>query len=92
MVEWRKKGNKVEAIKMLDQSLNLHIAQTKTASSNIEFYIRLNADFLMQLAQEYLIHCGLKPKITSAGPPKHLIKAIKLLENVTKQNTAMLEA
>ena len=46
----------------------------------------------MQLAQEYLIHCGLKPKITSAGPPKHLIKAIKLLENVTKQNTAMLEA
>ena len=26
MVEWRKKGNKNEAIKMLDQSLNLHIA------------------------------------------------------------------
>jgi len=50
----------------------------------MDFYIRLNADFLMQLAQEYLVHCGAKPKITSAGPPKHLIKAIKLLENVTK--------
>lgn len=69
---------------MLDSSLNLHIAQTKLASNNIDFYIRLNADFLMQLAQEYLVHCGVKPKITSAGPPKHLIKAIKLLENVTK--------
>ena len=46
----------------------------------------------MQLAQEYLLHCGVKPKITSAGPPKHLIKAIKLLENVTKQNSALSEA
>jgi hypothetical protein len=50
----------------------------------MDFYIRLNADFLMLLALEYLGHCGVKPKITSAGPPKHLIKAIKLLENVTK--------
>ena len=55
-------------------------------------YIRLNADFLMQMAQEYLVHCGVKPKLTSAGPPKHLIKAIKLLENVTKQNSALAEA
>jgi len=46
----------------------------------------------MELAQEYLVHCGAKPKISSAGPPKHLIKAIKLLENVTKQNIALTEA
>ena len=70
---------------MLDTSLNLHIQQTKTATTNLDFYIKLNADFLMELAQEYLVHCGAKPKVTSAGPPKHLVKAIKLLENVTKQ-------
>lgn len=29
LVEWRKKGNKTEAIKQLDNCLNLHIAQTK---------------------------------------------------------------
>ena len=46
----------------------------------------------MELAQEYLVHCGAKPKITSAGPPKYLIKAIKLLENVTKQNNALTQA
>jgi len=39
-----------------------------------------------------LVHCGSKPKISSAGPPKHLVKAIKLLENVTKQNSALTEA
>ena len=91
-IEWRLKGNKTEAIRLLDTALNLHIQQTKTAINNLDFYIKLNADFLMELAQEYLVHCGSKPKITSAGPPKHLVKAIKLLENVTKQNAALTQA
>ena len=79
-------------MKLLDQALNLHITQTKTSSSNIDFYIRLSADFLLQLAQEYLIHCGSKPISPNQSPPKHLIKAIKLLENVTKQNQGLTEA
>ena len=82
----------MEAIRLLDTSLNLHIQTTKTSTTNLEFYIKLNADFLMELAQEYLVHCGTKPKVTSAGPPKHLVKAIKLLENVTKQNSALAQA
>lgn len=49
-LEWRMKGNKVEAIRLLDTSLNLHIQQTKTATTNLDFYIKLNADFLMELA------------------------------------------
>jgi hypothetical protein len=44
------KGNKTEAIKMLDQCLNLHIQQAKQATNNMDQYIRLNADFLMQMA------------------------------------------
>jgi hypothetical protein len=27
----------------------------------MDFYIKLNADFLMELAKEYLAHCGAKP-------------------------------
>lgn len=34
----------------------------------------------------------MKPKVSAAGPPKHLVKAIKLLENVTKQNSALAQA
>jgi len=79
-------------VKLLDQALNLHITQTKTHTSNIDFYIRLSADFLLQLAQEYLVHCGSKPISASQQPPKHLIKATKLLENVTKQNQGLTEA
>jgi len=84
IITWRHKQNKHDAIKLLDQALNLHITQTKTHTSNIDFYIKLSADFLLQLAQQYLIHCGNKPISASMGVPKHLIKAIKLLENVTK--------
>jgi hypothetical protein len=50
LIEWRKRGNADQAIKLLDQALNLHIAATKQASGNLEFYIKLNADFLMELA------------------------------------------
>ena len=61
ILEYRKKGNRDGAIRLLDQSLNLHITSTKQVQSNIEFYIKLNADFLMELAKEYLAHCGAKP-------------------------------
>lgn len=44
----------------------------------------------MQLAQEYLVHCGSKP--IPGPPPKYLIKAIKLLENITKQNCGLTDA
>ena len=50
LIEWRKKSNAEQAIKLLDQALNLKIAATKQASGNLEFYIKLNADFLMELA------------------------------------------
>ena len=46
----------------------------------------------MQLASEYLIHCGSKPIGNGQQPPKYLIKAIKLLENVTKQNCGLTDA
>jgi tetratricopeptide (TPR) repeat protein len=89
---WRHKQNKEQAIRLLDQALNLHITQTKSSQSNIDFYIRLSADFLLQLAQEYLVHCGSKPLAQNQTTPKYLVKATKLLENVTKQNQGLTEA
>lgn len=86
IITWKHKSKKEAAIKLLDQSLNLHITQTKNSTSNIDFYIKLSADFLLQLAQQYLVHCGNKPVEPNMGIPKHLTRALKLLENVTKQN------
>jgi hypothetical protein len=47
IIAWRHLHNKEKAIKLLDQALNLHITQTKTHTSNLDFYIKLSADFLL---------------------------------------------
>jgi Tfp pilus assembly protein PilF len=47
---------------------------------------------MLELAKEYLTHCGSKPIANISQPPKYLIKAVKLLENVTKQNCGMTDA
>ena len=39
-----------------------------------------------------MVHCGSKPIGSNVAPPKYLIKAIKLLENVTKQNCGLTDA
>jgi tetratricopeptide repeat protein 21B len=92
IIEWRRRMNQDSAINSLNQTLNLHITNTKSYSGNLSFYIHLNADFLISLAQEYLVHCGSKPDPSQTTPAKHLVKAIRLLENITKQNTGMTNA
>lgn len=54
MIEWRKNKNRENACKLLDSCLNLHVTSTKEVPPGFDFYIKLNADFLMELAKEYL--------------------------------------
>lgn len=84
MIKWKKYGDKEQSVKCLDQCLNLHITATREIPAGFEFYTKLNADFLMELAKEYLQHVGEKPLPKSEPIPKYLAKAIKLLENVIR--------
>jgi len=53
----RKKGSSQDvSVKLLDQCLNLHITSTREHAIGFEFYTKLNADFLMEMAKEYLEH------------------------------------
>jgi tetratricopeptide repeat protein 21B len=92
MIEWRKNRNRDASIKLLDQCLTLHVTATKEIPAGFDFYIKLNADFLLELAKEYLQHCGDKPIASADKPPRYLQKAIKLLENITRQNSGLSEA
>jgi len=47
IIEWRRRMNQDQAITYLNQTLNLHITNTKAYSGNLSFYIHLNADFLI---------------------------------------------
>lgn len=46
--------------KLIDEALRLHIALTKTLTPGYDFYIKLNPDFLVTIAQMYLRNMSTK--------------------------------
>jgi len=49
-----------------------------------DFYTKLNPDFLLEMAKEYLQHVGLSPLPIGVKAPSHLVRGTKLLETITK--------
>lgn len=92
MISARKARPKDATIKLLDQCLNLHITDTKEVPAGFEFYTKLNPDFLLELAKEYMKHAGVKPLPKSEEVPRYMNKAIKLLENIIRQYPINSEA
>lgn len=92
MIRRRQNASVDETVKLFDQSLNLHITSTRQFDMGFEFYTKLNADFLMELAREYMDHSNNKPIPRGAQLPRYLSKAIKLLENVLRQYPVISEA
>eukprot|EP00826_Nyctotherus_ovalis_P013769 TRINITY_DN1376_c0_g6_i1.p1 TRINITY_DN1376_c0_g6~~TRINITY_DN1376_c0_g6_i1.p1 ORF type:complete len:1241 (-),score=463.36 TRINITY_DN1376_c0_g6_i1:317-4039(-) len=93
MILFRRDNNLTESLGLLNETLQLHVAEAKTATVGFDFYIKLNPWFLMELAQEYLRHSPASKKFNSSdGLPTYLTKGIKLLEMVTKQTPGIIEA
>ena len=44
----------MEAIKCLDESLKIHIMQSKNINTDLKFYIKLDPNFLMCLSESYI--------------------------------------
>ena len=47
-------------MKYIDEALKMHITLTKSLVPGFDFYIKLNPDFLLSLAQVYLSCVGMK--------------------------------
>lgn len=92
MVTWRQEKNRALAIEQLDGALSLHVSQSKSLAPGYDFYTKLNPDYLLELAKEYLQHVGLNPLPPGAKPPPYLTRGIKLLETVTKQIPGIIES
>lgn len=92
LIAWRKDQDKKEALRLLDEALSLHVESSKQLSPGYEFYTRLNPDFFLEIAKEYLQHVGLTPLTPATKPPYYLIRGTKLLETLTKQIPGMIES
>ena len=79
-------ANLQEANRALDDAIKLHLAQQKKVSQNLQYYLVLNPDFLLTLANEMLYHSDfnlgqIMDKVQNPITPTHLIKkCAKLIE------------
>jgi tetratricopeptide repeat protein 21B len=84
--------------KALDDSLKLHIKLQKQLPQNLNFYVELNPDYLLSLANEFLYHSDftlsqIKDRILNPTTPTHLVrKATKLLETTIKKVPGLIPA
>lgn len=91
LLKWRKDQDKKEALRLLEETLSLHIAASKQMSPSLEFYSKLNPDFLLEIVREHLQYLGLKPLSKTSKAPPYLVRAGKLLETITKQIPGIIE-
>jgi tetratricopeptide repeat protein 21B len=92
MIAWRRDHDRKQALKILDEALTLHVQISKQLSPGYDFYTKLNPDFLLEMAKEYLQFVGLNPLPKTAKAPHYLIRGMKLLETLTKQIPGITEA
>eukprot|EP00742_Colponemidia_sp_Colp-10_P005614 GILJ01006001.1.p1 GENE.GILJ01006001.1~~GILJ01006001.1.p1 ORF type:complete len:1335 (+),score=250.67 GILJ01006001.1:335-4006(+) len=92
LLAWRRRKERDQSVKLLDEALSLHIAATKTVAPGYEFYVKLNPDFLLEIAKEYLQHAALTPLAPGETPGTFLNRGVKLLETLSKQVPGLVEA
>jgi len=78
LISMRKKKNFDDALTLLSETLTLHITNFK-AAIGYDFFIKLNADFLFRIAQEYLSHYHLNP-----SKQNYMARAVQVLETLAR--------
>jgi len=84
LLAWRKRRDVDAALNLLNETLTLHITAFK-AAVGYDFFIKLNADFMLEIAKEYLQHTLGTPSATDGSKPGgYLLRGIQVLETLTR--------
>jgi tetratricopeptide repeat protein 21B len=83
LLAWRKSKDVESALNLLNETLTLHITAFK-AAVGYDFFIKLNADFMLEIAKEYLQHTLGATSIDGAKPGGYLQRGIQVLETLTR--------
>lgn len=83
LLAWRKNRDVDAALSLLNETLTLHITAFKSAVG-YEFFIKLNADFMLEIAKEYLQHTLGASTQEKSKPGGHLVRGIQVLETLTR--------
>lgn len=84
LLAWRKRRDVDAALNLLNETLTLHITAFK-AAVGYDFFIKLNADFMLEIAKEYLQHTLGTPSASEGSKPGgYLLRGIQVLETLTR--------
>eukprot|EP00045_Choanoeca_perplexa_P015875 m.206398 g.206398 ORF g.206398 m.206398 type:complete len:1328 (+) comp17103_c0_seq1:37-4020(+) len=79
-------------VELLDEAVELHLASVTTPSVPAEFFLKLQPDFVLDLAKLYLQYCPSEPPAKGDTPSPVLAKVCTLLETLTKLVPGCVEA
>lgn len=82
LIVWRKRHNMDRQLKLLSTVVDLHLQALKNCGhpkNSIEWFVALDLDFLLQICQEYMQHCGTSPIMKSESPPVACVQAEDIL-------------
>lgn len=83
LIAWRKRRDAEGALNLLNETLTLHITNFKSAVG-YDFFIKLNADFMLEIAREYLQHTISGGTDDAANPGGYLLRGVQVLETLTR--------
>eukprot|EP00931_Biecheleriopsis_adriatica_P087453 TRINITY_DN61918_c0_g1_i1.p1 TRINITY_DN61918_c0_g1~~TRINITY_DN61918_c0_g1_i1.p1 ORF type:complete len:1362 (+),score=379.50 TRINITY_DN61918_c0_g1_i1:247-4086(+) len=83
LIAWRKRKDVETALNLLNETLTLHITHFK-AAVGYDFFIKLNADFMLEIAREYLQHTISSPSEEASKPGGYLHRGVQVLETLTR--------
>jgi len=105
---WEKEADREKQVQLLDEALKVQkeyaragvtkssstTSFTGTNDSPAQRLACLDPDFMLQIARDYMVHCGTEPMSLDQGEfaAECLEKARKLLEDLTQQVPGLLEA
>lgn len=91
LLAWRRHVDQNTSVKLLSEAVETHFRSIKEMPIGLKYFAAMNPDFLVEVAKEYLQHCGTDPLDASDPPSPTLTKAIKLLELILRAVPGLLE-
>ncbi|KAM9669880.1 tetratricopeptide repeat protein 21B isoform 2-T2 [Dama dama] len=88
----KKNKRQEEVINLLDDVLDTHFSQLEDLPLGIQYFEKLNPDFLLEIITEYLNFCPMQP--ASPGQPLSLLlrRCTSILETIVRTVPGLLQA
>lgn len=88
----KKRRPQEEVSALLDEAVDTHFSALQGLPLGVEYFQKLNPDFLLEVVKEYIALCPAKPQAQGQPPPPPLQHCASVLDTVVKTVPGLLQA